>query len=382
LTRARHLPNPAPRDPRRCPIPGVDFRTLSPVDPARALLAWYDRGHRDLPWRRPERQRDPWSIWVSEVMLQQTRVETVLGYYERFLARFPDPGSLAAAPTEEVLRLWSGLGYYRRARQLQLAARALVAAEATGEPPRTAAALAGLPGVGAYTAAAIASIAFDEPVPVLDGNVARVLARRLALAEPPTRAAARRRLLAAAAELLDPERPGDSNQALMELGATICTPRAPGCVDCPLAAGCEAHAAGELESYPVLRPRPASRRVRQCAAVVRGAAGVLLVRRGEAEPLLSGLWELPTVEARGPRAAEVALGERFGGHWRLDAVVARLRHTVTFRALEIEARRAEWRPGAVAEAGAAAGWFPPADAAALALTGVTRKLLARIEPSA
>jgi A/G-specific adenine glycosylase len=315
-------------------------------------------------------------------MLQQTRVETVLGYYERFLERFPDPAALAGAATEEVLARWSGLGYYRRARQLQLAARALVAAEAAGEPPRTASALAGLPGVGPYTAAAIASIAFDEPVAVLDGNVARVVARRLALAEPPGRAAARRRLLAAAAELLDPQRPGDSNQALMELGATLCTPRAPRCPDCPLAAGCAARAAGVPESFPVAGPRPASRRVRQCAAVVEGESGVLLVRRGETEPLLSGLWELPTVEARGPRAAERALGERFGGDWRLDGVVARLRHTVTFRALEIEARRADWRPGGVAEAGAAAGWFPPADAAALALTGVTRKLLARIGSSA
>lgn len=379
LTRARQLPNPAPLYPRLCPIPGVDFRTLSPVDPARALLAWYDRGHRDLPWRRPERRRDPWSIWVSEVMLQQTRVETVLGYYERFLARFPDPDSLAAAPTEEVLGLWSGLGYYRRARQLQLAARALLAAEAEGKSPRTASALAELPGVGAYTAAAIASIAFGEPVPVLDGNVARVVARRLALSEPPTGAAARRRLLAEAAGLLDPARPGDSNQALMELGATLCSPRAPRCAACPLASGCAALVAGDPESYPARRPRPASRRIRQCAAVVEGARGVLLVRRSEAEPLLSGLWELPTVEARGARAAERALGERFGGAWRLDGVVARVRHTVTFRALEIEARRAAWSPDGVAESGASSGWFPRADAAALALTSATRKLLARLE---
>ena len=343
------------------------------MDPARALLAWYDRGHRDLPWRRSP---NPWAIWVSEVMLQQTRVDTVGRYFERFLARFPDPRTLAEASTEELLAHWSGLGYYRRARSLQQAARSLAGAPV----PANATELARLPGVGPYTAAAVASIAFGEPVPVLDGNVERVLARRLGCAERPARAAVRRRLLVAAAELLDAARPGDSNQALMELGATLCTPRAPRCPECPLAEGCAAHASGRPEAFPAPRARPAPRRVHQLAAVVGDAGRWLLVRRGESESVLPGMWELPTVEGRGARAAEGALARRFGGAWRLGTVVARLRHTITFRALELEARSAEWRAGGdgVRE-GIEARWCTAAEAGRLALTGATRKLLARLD---
>lgn len=201
----------------RCPRDGR-LPVLS--TPAR-LLAWYDRIRRDLPWRRT---RDPWAIWVSEVMLQQTRVETAIPYFERFLIRFPDPAALAAAPIEEVLAQWSGLGYYRRARQLHGAAREVVE---RGGLPRSSAELERLPGIGPYTAAAIASIAFGEPVPVLDGNVVRVAARLSAEPEDPSRAAARGRLLAVAATLLEISRPGDSNQALMELGATVCLPKSP-----------------------------------------------------------------------------------------------------------------------------------------------------------
>src|SRR5580700_687072 len=173
----------------------------------RRLLSWYGKHRRDLPWRRTQ---DPYRIWVSEVMLQQTRVEAVLPYYDRFLGRFPSVDALALAPLDEVLALWSGLGYYRRARQLHAAARRIVDA---GEFPRTIERLLELPGVGAYTAAAVASIAFGAAVPVLDGNVERVMARQLALAQDPKRAASRARLLDAAAALLDPARPGDSNQA-------------------------------------------------------------------------------------------------------------------------------------------------------------------------
>ena len=367
--------HPPAHDPEPPAPPGrlrpLDWPALSP---GARLLAWYDRARRDLPWRG---RRDPWAVWVSETMLQQTRVETVRAYFEPFLARFPTPEALAAASVEEVLAAWSGLGYYGRARRLQEGARAVVAAG--GGIPASAAELAALPGIGPYTAAAVASIAFDEAVPVLDGNAVRVLARRLAEGDDPGRAPVRRRLLAAAGELLDPARPGDSNQALMELGATLCSPRSPRCAECPLARGCAARAAGQPERYPRSRRRTATRRVRQVAALLEDADGrLLLVRRGEHEGVLPGLWEAPTVTAAGRGAAEDALARRYGGRWKLGRPLARLRHGITFRAVELEARRAEWTPGEVAE-GVVAGRFAPGEAERLALTGATRKLLALSE---
>jgi len=342
------------------------------MDDRGRLLAWYDRRRRDLPWRR---RRDPWAIWVSEVMLQQTRVETVIRYYERFLARFPTPAALAGAPESEALALWSGLGYYRRARRLREGAAAVAASG--GELPRTAEQLAALPGIGPYTAAAIASIAFGEAEPVLDGNVARVLSRRLALADDPGSAAGRRALLAAAGELLDGRRPGDSNQALMELGATVCTPRAPACGDCPLAGGCRAAAAGEAERYPRSRRAAAPRRERWTAALAADERGrILLARRGDDERQLAGLWELPSVAARGPRRAAAALGERFGGRWRLAAPLGAIRHAITVRILDVALHAAVWEPDGVGERGELA-WHARGEAEALALTGATRKLLAR-----
>jgi A/G-specific adenine glycosylase len=210
------------------------------------LLSWFDRQRRDLPWRHT---RDPYCIWLSEVMLQQTRVETVIPYYEKFLARFPTLESLAEADLSEVLAHWSGLGYYRRARQLHAAAQA-VRDRHGGEIPQSVAGLESLPGVGAYTAAAVASIAFGVAAPVLDGNVERVLTRRLALAENPKSRAVRLVLLEEGARLLSESRPGDSNQALMELGATLCAPQRPRCLFCPLLAGCRAAAQGDQERYP------------------------------------------------------------------------------------------------------------------------------------
>lgn len=341
------------------------------MTPAAALLAWYDRHRRDLPWRR---QRDPWAIWLSEILLQQTRVETAMPYFERLLARFPTPSALAAAPVDELLGLWSGLGYYRRARQLHAAASQVVL---SGGIPTGAAELQRLPGVGPYTAAAIASIAFGEPVAVLDGNVARVMARWTAEPDEVDRPAVRRRLVAAASALLDPARPGDSNQALMELGATVCLPRQPRCEDCPLAAGCAARQSGRTDDLPRLRKRAPSVAVRQTAALVRDGAGrCLVVQRGEAEAVLAGLWELPTVDAVGPEAAS-QFAHRFGGRWRVDAPTARVRHTITFRRLEVELCPADWTTDGVGEApsGSAARWLGHGDALP-ALTGLTRKLLA------
>src|SRR3954447_16114758 len=254
---------------------------------AEALLTWFDQHRRDLPWRRTS---DPYKIWLSEVMLQQTRVETVLPFYNRFLERFPTVEDLARAEVEEVLALWSGLGYYRRARQLHAAAREIAAA---GAFPSTLEGLLALPGIGAYTTAAVASIAFGVAAPVMDGNVERVLSRCLALDADPHASAGRRQLLAAAAELLDPLRPGDSNQALMELGATLCSPRNPKCLLCPLRSGCRAAAEGDPERYPVPKTKREPERHRLLVAVVEEASGVLLFRRPDDSTLLAGTWELP-----------------------------------------------------------------------------------------
>ena len=204
------------------------------ISETRALLGWYDERQRDLPWRR---HSDPYAIWVSEIMLQQTRVETVLRYYDRFLGRFPNVASLASAEIEEVLALWSGLGYYRRARLMHAAAQKIVSEG--GELPSTLEGLRALPGVGEYTAAAVGSIGFGLVEPTIDGNVKRVVGRLLALEVHPDKAA--KQIRARARELLDGDRPGDSNQALMEIGATICSPYRPNCQACPIEGGCLAN---------------------------------------------------------------------------------------------------------------------------------------------
>jgi len=337
------------------------------------LLSWYDRVRRDLPWRRT---REPYPVWVSEVMLQQTRVEVVLPYYRRFLERFPTVEALAAAGEAEVLALWSGLGYYRRARQLRAAARRVVE---RGGFPQTPEGWRELAGVGDYTAAAVASICFGAPVPVLDGNVERLLARFLALAEDPKSAAARRRLRAAAAELLDPARPGDSNQALMELGATVCTPRRPSCPACPLLPGCRAAAEGTPELYPRRRPRRAREQRRVAVAVVEWRGRVLLVRRPEGDTLLGGFWELPWAELDGGSVpAETVFAQRYGGRWRLAEPAARVRHAVTFRDLEVAVHRAEVAAADSLAEGREAGWFDEEGRRALPLSALVGKALAAL----
>lgn len=259
----------------------------------RALLDFFDARARPLPWRAT---RDPYAIWVSEVMAQQTRVETVVPYYERWLERYPTVEALAQASIGDVLKSWEGLGYYSRARNLHRAA-AVIAEGHDGVLPRSAAELKALPGIGDYTAGAIASIAFREPVPAVDGNVRRVYAR---LADRGTPRAAEIR--AWAGQVVDPDRPGDFNQALMELGATVCTPRSPDCRVCPVAAWCGALAAGTVADRPAPRKRPAQRReVRAVGVFVRaappdaGAVPQALLRRRPPTGLLAGLWEFPSL---------------------------------------------------------------------------------------
>jgi A/G-specific adenine glycosylase len=339
---------------------------------ARALLAWYDRAHRDLAWRRDP---SPYKTLVSELMLQQTVVATVEPYFDRFLARFPTVEALGAATDDEVTALWSGLGYYARARNLRRAAEAIVR-DHGGRWPRTEAALAELPGVGPYTAAAIAAIAFGARAFALDGNGARVLARlggeRAPIDLPATRAALHARGLAEVPRA----RAGDFNQAVMELGATVCTPRNPRCGDCPLARGCRARVAGIAAELPVKRaraPRPAVRVV--CACVTDGTR-VLLTRR--AAGLLGGTWSLPE-RAAAARAAGGALARRLaeGAGVRVAGVAFRgsVRHVFTHRDVTADVFRVDG-----GETGAAATgqgrWIPLAELGALGVSTFTRKTVA------
>ena len=352
------------------------------------LLTWFDRHRRDLPWRRTT---DPYRIWLSEVMLQQTRVETVLPYYNRFLERFPTVADLAGAELEEVLALWSGLGYYRRARQLHAAARQI--ASAGGELPRTVEGLLELPGIGSYTAAAVASIAYQVPAPVLDGNVERVMSRWLARGDDPRSRGVKKAFLEAAAGLLDAQRPGDSNQALMELGATLCTPRRPKCLLCPLVSGCRAAAQGDPERYPAAKPkREAEKHVWVAAVAEDERGGVLLFRRPEGSAVLAGTWELPWVElpgdASGTAAIPAGLAERFterwGGSWRLGPELGRVRHGITFRDIEVGVHPAEVTgavpdgSGSAAREGVEAGWFGERERAALPLSSLVGKILGKV----
>jgi A/G-specific adenine glycosylase len=341
----------------------------------RALLAWYRRERRDLPWRRT---RDPWAIWVSETMLQQTRVETVIPYYERFMARFPTVAALADADADELMSHWAGLGYYSRARNLRAAA-AQVVREHGGRVPDDVEALRALPGVGRYTAGALASIAFDRPAPIVDGNVARVLARLLDLDLDVTSPAGQRRLWGEAEALADGPSPGDLNQALMELGALVCTPRAPRCASCPLRAHCRGLAAGRAEALPVKAPKQEPRPVEAVAALLARGPDVLALRRPPTG-LLGGLWELPGGElAAGEKPATGlarALRERVGLAPLRAQRLGEVTHGFTHRTLRLHVYRAAAPAGRVRRRDADAHrWLPLSALEALPLSALAKKAL-------
>ena len=300
---------------------------------AAKLLAWYDRHRRDLPWRAPPGCRpDPYRVWLSEIMLQQTTVAAVEGYFGRFLARWPTLEALAGAELDEVLHAWQGLGYYARARNLHKCAK-LLARGHGGCFPDSEEELRALPGIGAYTAAAIAAIAFDRPATAVDGNVERVVARLFAVEEPLPRAKPALRRLAAG--LTPDARPGDHVQAIMDLGATVCTPRAPRCGDCPLAQDCAALRAGSAESLPRRETR-AQRPTRYGIAfwATRPDGAVLLRRRPESG-LLGGMMEVPSTDWRDTLAGPQALAEAPArADWR--PVPGGVRHTFTHFHLELE----------------------------------------------
>ena len=291
----------------------------------RRLLAWYEKNRRRLPWRET---RDPYRIWVSEVMLQQTQVQTALPYYRRFLRQLPTLRSLAGADLGAVLKLWEGLGYYARARNLHRAARMLTA-DGNGPIPDRWEEFRALPGVGDYIAAAVLSIAFDRPHAVVDGNVKRVLARLRMIAAPANQSASRKIFQAEADRLLDARRPGDFNQALMELGALVCTPAAPNCAACPLIECCCAHRSGAVGRYP---RRVASRPVPEeeiAVGVVSKGDRVLITRRAP-QGLLGGLWEFPGGKLRTGERPEAACVREIKEEVNLDVVVekplAQVRH--------------------------------------------------------
>jgi len=357
------------------------------------LTGWYHARRRRLPWREDP---TPYRVWVSEIMLQQTRVTAVLPYFDRFLEAFPTVQALAAAPLDDVLALWAGLGYYRRARNLHAAARRVVA-EHGGALPADPAALAALPGIGRYTTAAIASVAFGLPLAVLDGNVARVLARLLALEEPIDAAPGRRRLWDTAEALLDPADPSSHNQAMMELGALTCTPTSPACDACPLRPHCAALAAGEPTRYPRKAPRKKARRVHEVAAFVRrgrppasGArdARPLLLAQRRAQGLLAGFWGLPSVpvEARGARGAALAEGATRALGWTVEPGprLARVEHVFTHRHLVLDVlsaqlAQAEPLPDLPADGPyVALRWVAPDELDGLALSTLDRKVLASV----
>jgi A/G-specific adenine glycosylase len=254
-----------------------------------ALIRWFEQHKADLPWRRTS---DPYAIWLSEIMLQQTQVNTVIPYYERFLARFPIVQALAAAPLDDVLKLWEGLGYYSRARNLHRAAQRVVN-ELNGVFPGTVPDLLSLPGVGRYTAGAIASLAFGQDVPVLDGNVIRILTRLFDSADDVTETATKNALWSLAEQLVPAGRAGPWNEGLMELGRVICTPQSPDCAVCPVAAFCEARVRGTQHERPVKSPKAKTPHYDVTAAVIRHTDGQLLIAQRPPDGMLGGLWEFP-----------------------------------------------------------------------------------------
>lgn len=305
----------------------------------RNLRKWYHASRRDLPWRLG---RDPYRIWVAEIMLQQTRIAAVLPYYEKFLARFPTIDALARARESEVLKYWAGLGYYSRARNLHRAAQQIVTQHNGRFPQERQAALA-LPGIGNYTAAAILSIAFDAPFAALDGNVARVLARLFAIRGDLRAPEKWQRLTKIAEQLLAGNSAGDWNQALMELGETICTPRSPQCARCPISNQCEARALNIAHKLPAPRRKPSAVRVRIAAAVVVDAQGQTLLTKlpgAHDSAIFSGLWQFPAIATASPNGnagTELSSYLRSSLDYRLDSLqsLPPVSHTVTYRRITI-----------------------------------------------
>jgi A/G-specific adenine glycosylase len=342
----------------------------------RRLLTWYDKHARDLPWRR---SRDPYRVWVSEVMLQQTTVAAVKPYFERFLAALPTVQLLAAADEQSVLRLWEGLGYYRRARALHAAAK-LIVGEHRGRFPRDVAILMTLPGIGRYTAGAIASFAFDVPAPILEANTIRLLSRLVGYRDDPAKSAGQRLLWQTAEELLPRKDVAGFNQALMELGSLVCTPREPKCPACPVAACCTAFKLGLQERIPAATRKLELTAVREAAVVVRRNGSVLL-RQCPAGERWAGLWDFPrfAVEAEGPLLVRdelvLKVREQTGIEVQPAGLLKTLKHGVTRFRITLECYEARPVGGRVrTSADRNVRWLPVGELGELPLSVTGRKL--------
>ncbi len=357
-------------------LPSVAGKTKDKVPQAAALLAWYDRHRRKLPWRAVKGEAaDPYRVWLSEIMLQQTTVRAVAPYYERFLQRFGDVESLAAAPLDDVLKAWAGLGYYARARNLHACARAVVERHG-GKFPDAEIELRALPGIGDYTAAAIAAIAFDRPASPVDGNVERVVARLFAVEEPLP--AAKPRLRQLARSLTPSMRAGDFAQAMMDLGATICTPKRPTCPLCPWNDGCMAFTRGDAETFPRRMPKRDGALRRGAAFVAQRVDGYLLVRTRPPKGLLGGMTEVPSTEwskdfeeSDAPSDAPTFAGRKQAVWYRMAGTV---RHVFTHFPLELAVYAAELPARTAAPPDMR--WVATAELGGQALPSLMRKVVA------
>ena len=339
------------------------------------LLAWYRKHRRDLPWRRTQ---DPYAVWVSEMMLQQTQVATVRDYYERWMKRFPTVAALAKADEDDVLHAWQGLGYYSRARNLRNGARAVVT-EHGGRVPNTVEALRALPGIGPYSAGAIASIAYGVRAALVDGNVVRVLCRLFGLRGDPSRGPLKSELWRLAERLVPEDAPGDFNQALMELGATTCTPRSPRCDACPLARECVAHRDGVALELPELPARDAPIPVARAAAVVWRRGRVLVIQVPDDAARWRGMWQFPNTDVRAgetpAHAAERALREAVALDAHAGEAAFTVRHTVTRYRITLDVHPCTSTKGAPRAVGCRAfAWTSPEELDALAMPAAHRRI--------
>ena len=355
----------------RSPFSGTQKQSLR-----RKLLAWYEKHARDLPWRR---SRHPYRVWISEVMLQQTQVATVRAYFERFIRAFPDVASLAAADEQQVLRLWEGLGYYRRARQLHAAAQQLMS-EHGGQFPQLVDALRKLPGIGRYTAGAIASIAFDQRAPILEANTIRLLSRLVGYRDDPLATAGQRILWHVAEDILPRRNVAEFNQALMELGSLVCTASEPKCRQCPLSSLCKAYAGGLQHEIPKAKPRQQYTELREAAVIVR-KNGRVLMRQCAAGERWAGLWDFPrfAVQSEGPLIAgnEIVklLRAQTGVTVAPPSLLKTMRHGVTRYHITLDCYEAKQVAGrARSPNGAAVRWIEIADLPTLPLSTTGRRI--------